>query len=86
MNCRPQILGHLASGRNVQAHRLSRESLPKRNLTAQRQARQRDKILTRTRSQGGKFLKTHPTENLEMALKALEIAEGSLEEVAEHYE
>ena len=36
--------------------------------------------------QGGKFLKTHPSEDLETALKALEIAEGSLEEVAEHYE
>jgi hypothetical protein len=38
------------------------------------------------REQGGKFLKTHPSEDLETALKALEIAEGSLEEVAEHYE
>src|SRR6266536_877718 len=38
------------------------------------------------RVQGGKFLKTHPSEDLETALKALEIAEGSLEEVAEHYE
>jgi hypothetical protein len=38
------------------------------------------------RAQGSKFLKTHPSEDLETALKALEIAEGSLEEVAEHYE
>ena len=38
------------------------------------------------RIQGGMFLKTHPSEDLETALKALEIAEGSLEEVAEHYE
>jgi len=36
--------------------------------------------------QGGMFLKSHPSEDLETALKALEIAEGSLEEVAEHYE
>ncbi len=38
------------------------------------------------RIQGGMFLETHPSEDLETALKALEIAEGSLEEVAEHYE
>jgi hypothetical protein len=38
------------------------------------------------RAEGGKFLKTHPSEDLETALKALEIAEGSLEEVAEHFE
>jgi hypothetical protein len=38
------------------------------------------------RAQAGKFLKTHPSEDLETALKALAIAEGSLEEVAEHYE
>jgi hypothetical protein len=38
------------------------------------------------RKQGGMFLNTHPSEDLETALRALEIAEGSLEEVAEHYE
>jgi hypothetical protein len=38
------------------------------------------------KNQGYKFLKTHRSEDLETALKALEIAEGSLEEVAEHYE
>ena len=38
------------------------------------------------RAQGGKFLRTHPSEDLETALKALAIAEGSLQEVAEHYE
>jgi hypothetical protein len=38
------------------------------------------------RVQGGKFLKAHPSEDLETALKALEIAQGSLEEVAGHYE
>jgi hypothetical protein len=32
------------------------------------------------------LLKTHPGEDLETALKALEIAEGSLEEVVERYE
>jgi hypothetical protein len=37
-------------------------------------------------AQAGKFLKTHPSEDLETALKALEIVRGSLEEVAEHYE
>ncbi len=34
----------------------------------------------------GKFLKTHPSEDLGTALKALAITEDSLEEVAEHYE
>jgi len=34
---------------------------------------------------GEKFLKTHPSEDLATALKVLEIAEGSLDEVAEHY-
>jgi hypothetical protein len=37
-------------------------------------------------AQGGKFLKMRPREDLETALKALEIAAGSLEEVAEHCE
>ena len=86
MNCQSQILGHLASERNVRAHRLGRESLPKRNLTAQRQARQRDKIRKGLRNQGGEFFKAYRSEDLETALKALEIAEGSLEDVAEHYE
>ena len=53
---------------------------------AHRQAKQWHKIVKGLRAQGGKFLKTHPSEDLETALKALEIAEGSLEEVAEHYE
>ena len=44
------------------------------------------KIVKDLRVQGEKFLKTHPSEDLETALKALGIAEGSLEEVAEHYE
>jgi len=58
----------------------------KANPKAQRQAKQWHKIVKALRVQGGKFLKTHPSEDLETALKALEIAEGSLEEVAEHYE
>ena len=58
----------------------------KRNPKAHRQAKQWHKIVKVLRVQGGKFLKTHPSEDLETALKALEIAEGSLEEVAEHYE
>ena len=53
---------------------------------AHRQAKQWQKIVKDLRNQGDKFLKTHPSEDLETALKALEIAEGSLEEVAEHYE
>ncbi len=58
----------------------------KPNPKAHRQAKQWHKIVKRLRNQGGKFLKTHPNEDLETALKALEIAEGLLEEVAEHYE
>ena len=58
----------------------------KPNPKAHRQAKQWHKIVKGLRAQGGKFLKTHPSEDMETALKALEIAEGSLEEVAEHYE
>ena len=58
----------------------------KPNPKAHRQARQWYKIVKGLRVQGDKFLKNHPSEDLETALKALEIAEGSLEEVAEHYE
>ena len=58
----------------------------KKNIKAHRQAMQWYKIVKGLRVQGGKFLKTYPSEDLETALKALEIAEGSLEEVAEHYE
>ena len=42
--------------------------------------------MKRLRAQGAKFLKTHRSEDLETALKALEIAAGSFEEVAERYE
>lgn len=58
----------------------------KPNPKARRQAKHWCKILKGLRIQGGQFLKTHPSEDLETALKALEIAEGSLEEVVEHYE
>jgi len=58
----------------------------KRNPRAHRQAKQWHKIVKGLRVQGGKFLKTHPSEDLETALKALKIAEGSLEEVTERYE
>lgn len=58
----------------------------KPNVKAHRQAKQWHKIVKGIKNQGSKFLKIHPSEDLETALKALEIAEGSLEEVAEHYE
>jgi hypothetical protein len=58
----------------------------KPNARAHRQAKEWHKIVKGLRIQGGKFLKTHASEDLETALKALTIAEGSLEEVAEHYE
>ncbi|HWO42365.1 MAG TPA: hypothetical protein VNO43_11240 [Candidatus Eisenbacteria bacterium] len=44
------------------------------------------KIVRALGIQGGKFLQRHRSEDLETALKALEIVEGSLEEVAERYE
>src|SRR5262245_9988152 len=53
---------------------------------AHRQAKQWHEIVKRLRAQGAKFLKTHRSEDLETALKALEIAAGSFEEVAERYE
>jgi hypothetical protein len=62
--------------------KIRRSSNPK----AHRLAMQWHKIVKGLRSQGEKFFKTHPSEDLETALKALEIAAGSLEEVAEHYE
>jgi hypothetical protein len=65
---------------------LSGEIQHKSNPKAHRQAKQWQKIVKDLRVQGSKFLKTHPSEDLETALKALEIAAGSLEEVAEHYE
>jgi hypothetical protein len=56
------------------------------NTAAHRQARRWHKTVKDLRAQGGRFLRTHASEDLETALKALEIAAGSLEEVAEHYE
>jgi hypothetical protein len=58
----------------------------KSNPRAHRQAKQWQKIVKALRVQGSKFPKSHPSEDLETALRALEIAEGSLEEVAERYE
>ena|SRR5438093_8459847 len=58
----------------------------KPNPAAHRRAKQWREIVKGLRAQGGKFLRTHPSEDLETALKALAIAEGSLQEVAEHYE
>src|SRR5688572_3064570 len=58
----------------------------KANLAAHRKAKEWRNLVKNLRAQAGKFLKTHPSEDLETALKALTIAEGSLEEVAEHYE
>src|SRR6476646_1135037 len=43
----------------------------KRNPKAHRQAKQWHKIVKVLHVQGGKFLKTHPSEDLETALKAL---------------
>ncbi len=56
------------------------------NASAYRKARQWHKMVKGLRAQGSKFLRTHPSEDLETALKALAIAAGSIEEVAEHYE
>jgi hypothetical protein len=58
----------------------------KPNPKAHRQAKQWHQIIQDLHAKGSKFLKTDPSEDLETALKALEIAEGSLVEVAEHYE
>jgi hypothetical protein len=56
------------------------------NPAAHRQARRWHKTIKDVRGQAGKFLRTHTSEDLKTALKALAIAVGSLEEVAEHYE
>ena len=58
----------------------------KPNAAAHRQAQQWHKVVKGLRVEGDKFFRTHPSEDLETALRALEIAEGSLEEVVEHYE
>lgn len=56
------------------------------NPAAHRQARRWQKTVQDVRGQAGKFLRTHASEDLETALKALEIAAGSLEELVERYE
>jgi hypothetical protein len=53
---------------------------------AYRQAKQWLNTVKDITNQGNKFLRAHPSKDLETALKALAIAEGSLEEVAERYE
>jgi len=53
---------------------------------AYRQAKQWLDAIKEIQNQGSKFLRAHPNEDLETALKALAIAEGSLEEVTERYE
>ena len=56
------------------------------NAMAHRQAARWHKTVNGLRTQGGKFFETYPSEDMETALKALEIADGSLQEVAERYE
>jgi hypothetical protein len=80
-----QIAEHTV-GETLEHTGLGGEIEHKPNPKAHRQAKQWHKIVKDLRNQGGKFLRTHPSEDLETALKALEIAAGSLEEVAEHYE
>jgi hypothetical protein len=58
----------------------------KSNSKAHRQALQWRKSVQSVKQQASKFFKTHSDEDLETALKALAIAEASLEEVAERYE
>jgi hypothetical protein len=65
---------------------LSGEIKRKPNSAAHSKAKKWRNMVKNLRVQAGKFLKTHPSEDLETALRALEIAEGSLEEVAERYE
>jgi len=81
-----EIAEHTVGGRNPRTYRAWGRDSHKPNPKAHRLAKQWYRIVKGLRVQGGKFLKTHPSEDLETALKALEIVEGSLEEVAEHYE
>jgi hypothetical protein len=55
------------------------------NPAAHRQARLWHETVKDVRSQAGRFLRTHRSEDLETALEALETVAGSLEEVAERY-
>ena len=68
---------HTGLGGNIQR---------KPNPAAHRHTKRWRRTVKGLRAEGQKFLRTHPSEDLETALKALEIAEGSLEEVAERYE
>ena len=88
-------LGHGVLALQIAAHTveetlehtgLGGEIQHKPNPSAHRQAKRWQKVVKGLRREGDKFIKTHPSEDLETALRALEIAEGSLEEVAEHYE
>ena len=79
-----EITGH-AVEEALEHTGLGGEIQRRRNPKAHRQAKQWQKIVKGIRNRGGKFLKNHPSEDLETALK-VEIAEGSLEEVAKHYE
>jgi hypothetical protein len=56
------------------------------NAAAHRRARRLHKTVKAVRGQAGTFLRMHRSEDLKTALKALAIAAGSLEEVAERYE
>jgi hypothetical protein len=56
------------------------------NPTARRQALRWPKTVADVRAEAGRFLRTHPSEDLETARRALKIAAGSFEEAAEHHE
>ena len=58
----------------------------KPNRSARQRAKRWFETVKNLRMPGANFLRTHPNEDLETALKTLEVAQGSLEEVAEHYE
>jgi len=88
-------LGHGVLGIEIAEHAVT-EALEHRGLggeirctpkpAAHRQARRWHKTVEDLRGQTRRFLRTHPSDDLEAALKALEIAAGSLEEVVERYE
>jgi hypothetical protein len=63
--------GHIASSPDPQAHQQAETWLGQ---------------VRRLQADATAFLATHPSEDLETAIKALTIAEGSLHEVAERYE
>ncbi len=63
--------GHIASTTDPEAHQQAEAWLGQ---------------VRRLQADAAAFLGSHPSEDLETALKALSIAEGSLHEVAERYE